>query len=82
MQVLEPGEIEQRKHSADELMDAETRAKNYSRMKMAQHRAWQTDLTNKIRLRDAAIAALPEELRVRWLAGVAHYTHCLKSWRS
>lgn len=79
--MLEPGEIEQRKYTADELKDAETRAKNYSKMKMAQHRAWQSDLTNKIRLRDAAIAALPKELRVSRTAGVAqhnftHYTSC------
>lgn len=63
LKVLEPAKIEVRKHTAEELKDAEARFKDYSRKKMAQHRAWQTDLTNKIRLRDAAIAALPAELR-------------------
>lgn len=72
LKVLEPGEIKEKKHTADELKDAETRSKEYSRMKMAEHRAWQTDLTNKIRLRDAALAALPAELRIS--AGEPDYT--------
>jgi len=39
------------------------RAKEYSRLKMAEHRAWQQDLRTKLALKQAAIAALPEELR-------------------
>ncbi len=30
---------------------------------MKQHRAWQRDLTTKLKLKEAAIAALPPELR-------------------
>ena len=36
------------------------RAKEYSRQKMQQHREWQKDLTTKLKLKQAAIAALPE----------------------
>ena len=39
------------------------RAKEYSRRKMAEHRAWQADISTKIKLRDAALAALPADLR-------------------
>ena len=39
------------------------RAKEYSRRRMAEHRAWQRDLTTKLRLKEAAIAALPPELQ-------------------
>ena len=39
------------------------RAKEYSRLKMAAHRAWQADLSTKLNLKRAAIAALPEHLR-------------------
>lgn len=46
--------------SEDELRDFEARAKEYSRRKMAQHRAWQTDINDKIRHKRAAVEALPE----------------------
>ena len=39
------------------------RAKEYSILKMQAHRAWQQDLKDKLALKMAAIAALPEELR-------------------
>lgn len=39
------------------------RHKEYSRKKMAEHRAWQADLTQKLKLKQAAVAALPPELR-------------------
>lgn len=39
------------------------RAKAYSRRKMAQHRAWQRDLSRKIQLKEAALAQLPPQLR-------------------
>jgi hypothetical protein len=39
------------------------RAKEYSRLKMKQHREWQTDLTAKLKLKLAAIEALPPNLR-------------------
>ncbi|EIE19310.1 hypothetical protein COCSUDRAFT_58603 [Coccomyxa subellipsoidea C-169] len=37
--------------------------KEYNRLKMMQHRAWQTDLSVKLKLKKAALAALPEDLR-------------------
>lgn len=40
-----------------------SRAKEYSRHKMAEHRAWQADLTQKLKLKLAACAALPPHLR-------------------
>jgi ribosomal protein S10 len=40
------------------------RAKEYSRLKMQQHRQWQIDLTTKLKLKQAAIAALPPDLQV------------------
>lgn len=33
--------------------------KEYNRLKMMQHRAWQTDLSIKFKLKKAALAALP-----------------------
>ncbi len=45
----------------EELADAATRAKEYSRAKMREHRAWQKQFMTKVKLRDAAIEALPTE---------------------
>jgi hypothetical protein len=39
------------------------RAKEYSRLKMQQHRQWQIDLTTKLKLKQAAIGALPPDLQ-------------------
>lgn len=39
------------------------RAKEYSRRKMQEHREWQADLTLKLKLKNAAVAALPPHLR-------------------
>lgn len=39
------------------------RAKDYSRRRMQAHRAWQADLTAKLKLKQAAVAALPPHLR-------------------
>jgi len=36
-----------------------TATKEYNRLKMMQHRAWQTDLSIKFKLKMAALAALP-----------------------
>jgi hypothetical protein len=43
--------------------ELEARSKEYSRLKMHEHRAWQHDLTVKLRLKKAAIQALPPALR-------------------
>ena len=47
----------------EELQEAAEIAKEYSRKKMRQHRAWQKDLTTKLKLKLAAIDALPDDLR-------------------
>ena len=43
----------------EELKEFENRAREYSSKKMAQHRAFQKDINDKIRHKRAAIAALP-----------------------
>lgn len=58
--VLEPSDAEAPPLSPELLAEAERRAKEYSRRKMQQHREWQADLTGKLKLKQAAIAALPE----------------------
>ena len=45
--------------SEEELKEFQLRAAEYSRKKMAQHRAFQKDINDKIRHKRAAIAALP-----------------------
>ena len=39
------------------------RAREYSRLKLAEHGAWQQDIKRKVGLKLAALTALPEELR-------------------
>ena len=46
--------------SADEALEASEMAKKYSRAKMAAHRQRQRDLSQKLQLKLAAVAALPE----------------------
>ena len=41
-----------------------TATKEYNKLKMMQHRAWQTDLSVKLQLKNAALAALPGECNV------------------
>lgn len=60
MAAMTPADLPKEELTEEELKHFEARAKEYSRMKMAQHRAWQTDIDNKIRHKRAAIAALPE----------------------
>eukprot|EP00775_Hariotina_reticulata_P012954 gene12954-13083_t len=50
-------------HTRRQQVELEARSKEYSRLKMHQHRAWQHDLTVKLRLKQAAIQALPPALR-------------------
>jgi hypothetical protein len=42
---------------------ARARAKDYSRRRMEEHIAWRRDLVEKLRLKQAALAALPRDLR-------------------
>ncbi len=58
--MMSPGE-EVVSWSEEELADAAKRAKEYSRQKMREHRAWQKQVMTKVKLRDAAIEALPTE---------------------
>lgn len=48
------------------------RSKEYSRLKMQEHRLWQADLSTKLKLKHVAIEALPPELRAAAL--VPDYT--------
>uniref|UniRef100_A0A6U3I300 Large ribosomal subunit protein mL40 n=1 Tax=Mantoniella antarctica TaxID=81844 RepID=A0A6U3I300_9CHLO len=59
MEAMTPLQIPKENLTAEQLEEYEARAKEYSRKKMAQHRAWQVDIDNKIRHKRAAMAALP-----------------------
>uniref|UniRef100_A0A7S1SH10 Large ribosomal subunit protein mL40 n=1 Tax=Tetraselmis chuii TaxID=63592 RepID=A0A7S1SH10_9CHLO len=63
MKVLEPQKVPQAKLSAGDLEEHKQRGKEFSRKKMAEHRAWQKALSEKLRLKLAAIEALPVALR-------------------
>ena len=71
LQVLAPAEIIPKQHTPEEQAEASRRFKDYSRKKMAQHRAWQKDLSRKYELVQIALAALPLGLRVRRAAASA-----------
>ena len=60
MRSYAPAEIEKETLTAEQLEEYEARAKEYSKMKMAQHRAWQKDIAGKIRHKLVAIKSLPE----------------------
>ena len=49
--------------SEEQAADIAAKAKTYSRLKMKQHHAWMNDIDTKIKLKRAAIAALPLELQ-------------------
>jgi hypothetical protein len=53
--VLEPQKVPQAKLSAGDLEEHKQRGKEFSRKKMAEHRAWQKALSEKLRLKLAAI---------------------------
>jgi hypothetical protein len=58
-----PGEPARLALPAEEQAAAAARAKEYSRLKMEEHKRWQGGVMRAIRLRDAALAALPADLR-------------------
>ncbi|KAI7841899.1 hypothetical protein COHA_004428 [Chlorella ohadii] len=62
LKMLEPREVEEIEISAEDYAEGVRRSKEYSRRKMQEHREWQTDLTTKLKLKLAAIAALPPHL--------------------
>ena len=60
MQILEElTEDEMPKLSSEDAKLWKDATKEYNRLKMMQHRAWQTDLSIKLQLKKAALAALP-----------------------
>ncbi|KAL6776287.1 MRPL40 [Auxenochlorella protothecoides x Auxenochlorella symbiontica] len=63
LKVLEPQQTTAVARSLEELEDARQRSREYSRLKMRQHCAWQADLSGKLKLKQAALAALPDHLR-------------------
>lgn len=64
VEFLTPQEVKPLDLTPEEQREWEGRAKEYSRLKMAEHRAWQKALSIKLKLKQAAIRALPLELRV------------------
>lgn len=50
-------------HQAAHTHPPSNRSKEYSRLKMRQHRAWQAGLSAKLKLKQAALEALPPHLR-------------------
>lgn len=48
---------------AEEDAEAQQRLKEFTRQRMREYVAWRRDLHNKLRLKQAALAALPPELR-------------------
>ncbi|KAL4458571.1 hypothetical protein ABPG75_013436 [Micractinium tetrahymenae] len=63
MRMLESQEVETVEVSEEDYLEGMRRAKEYSRRKMQEHRDWQADLTLKLKLKNAAVAALPPHLR-------------------
>lgn len=59
MDQLSEDEMPKLTPEEDKLWKAAT--KEYNRLKMIEHRAWQTDLSIKFKLKQAALAALPGE---------------------
>tara|TARA_B110000977_G_scaffold48185_1_gene65400 strand:+ start:7650 stop:8225 length:576 start_codon:yes stop_codon:yes gene_type:complete len=59
MDAATPKALEPENLSDEELEAFAAKAKEYSQKMMAQHRAWQKDINQKIRLKRAALAALP-----------------------
>ena len=60
MQVLEPKPKEKmpKLSEEDDAMWKEA-TRHYNKAKLSEHRMWQTDISIKIQLREAALAALP-----------------------
>jgi hypothetical protein len=63
LRALESQTVEPLDLTPEEREEAARRAKEYSSRKMRQHREWQADLSMKLKLKQAAIAALPPDLR-------------------
>merc|ERR1739848_150433 len=61
--ILKPEPQAKPTFTKEELEDAEKRAKEYSRQKSYQNLAWRRDMEAKFRLRNEAVAALPEVLQ-------------------
>lgn len=63
LNILQPRPKEPAGLSDEEVLQAASRAKDYSRRKMHAHRRHQQDLVNKLALKQAALEALPPALR-------------------
>lgn len=63
IKLLEPKIVDTLELTPEQEAEYAQRAKEYSRRMMHEHRIWQADLSRKLQLKKAAIAALPEELQ-------------------
>ena len=60
MQIMEPKPMEKMpKLSEEDEATWKAATKHYNKAKLYEHRLWQTDISIKIQLREAALAALP-----------------------
>ena len=63
MQIMEPKPVEQMpKMSEEDAAKWKEATKHYNKLKLYEHRMWQMDISAKIQLREAALAALPGAL--------------------
>ncbi|KDD74354.1 hypothetical protein H632_c1376p1 [Helicosporidium sp. ATCC 50920] len=63
IKALSPRQVSGSSLPVEALAEAEQKAKEYSRQAMRAHRAWQADLSAKLRLKNAALDALPKFLQ-------------------
>ena len=61
--ALKPREYEKPKYTGEELDEFANRAKQFSRLKMQEHRRWQREMSTKLRLKIEAFHALPDDLK-------------------
>ncbi|KAK3275881.1 hypothetical protein CYMTET_16010 [Cymbomonas tetramitiformis] len=61
--AAEPIHVPKEELDPDTAAQDKARAREYNKMKMAEHRAWQRDINTLIKLQKDAISALPPELQ-------------------
>ena len=82
MQILEP----KPKDKMPELNEQDAAlwkeaTKRYNKLKLMEHRVWQLDLSTKIKLKNAALAALPVSLLILNMASWQDHSASRMAWR-